>query len=189
MTIIGWTLDDGTLLPGARGARPHVHVTAGLDTLMRWPGAPAADTTWGGPVSAETLRRIACDAGVSLLLLDAHGVPLHVGREQRTVTPGIWAALVARDRGCVFPGCTRPASWCAAHHVIHWSDGGPTALINLSLLCGHHHRTVHHKGWGIRFADDGHPELIPPPWVDPLQQPQRNPYWRIRDRLPPPDGP
>jgi hypothetical protein len=188
MTIIGWTLDDGTLLPGARGARPHVHVTAGLDTLKNHPGAPAADLTWGGPISAETLRRIACDADLTVLLLDQHGVPLHVGREHRTVTPGIWAALVARDRGCSFPSCTRPPGWCQAHHARHWSDGGETALTNLVLLCGHHHRTVHHDGWHVRLAEDRHPEYIPPRWVDPHQQPQRNTFWRIRDRIPPPDG-
>jgi hypothetical protein len=180
---------DGGDLPSGRGARPHVQITAGLDTLLRLPHAPAADTTWGGPVSAETLRRIACDCQVSFVLLDGRGVPLDVGREHRTVTPGMWTALLARDRGCVFPGCSRPSEWCAAHHVRHWSDGGVTALGNLALLCGHHHRTVHHDGWTIRFSADGHPELIPPPWVDPDQTPRRNPHWRIRDRLPPPDPP
>jgi uncharacterized protein DUF222 len=180
---------DGGHLPASRGVRPHVSITAGLDTLLKLPGAPAADTTWGGPLSAETLRRIACDCDVRFLLLDQHGVPLHVGREHRIVTPGIWAALVVRDRGCVFPHCTRPTDWCAAHHVRFWTEGGETALDNLALLCGHHHRVVHHHGWNIRFGDDGHPELIPPPWVDPDQTPRRNSYWRIRDHLPPPDGP
>jgi hypothetical protein len=160
-------LDHGRLLPGARGARPHVSLTAGLDTLQRLAGAPAAELDWAGPVTAETLRRIACDALLRLVLLDGHGVPLHVGREHRTVTPGLWAALLIRDRGCVFPGCTRPASWCAAHHVVFWSDGGETKLDNLALLCDHHHRVVHHDGWHIQFGPDGHPELIPPPWIDP----------------------
>jgi hypothetical protein len=182
-------LDHGRLLPGARGARPHVSLTAGLDTLQRLAGAPAAELDWAGPVTAETLRRIACDALLRLVLLDGHGVPLHVGREHRTVTPGLWAALLIRDRGCVFPGCTRPASWCAAHHVVFWSDGGETKLDNLALLCDHHHRVVHHDGWHIQFAPDGHPQLIPPPWIDADQTPRRNTYWRIRDHLPPPDGP
>ena len=176
-------------LPTARGARPHVTITADLPTLLGLPGAPAADTTWGGPLSAETLRRLACDAGVSFVLLDQHGVPLDVGREQRTVTPGLWAALVVRDRGCVFPHCSRPADWTEAHHLQHWAHNGVTALGNLALLCGRHHRVVHHDGWDIRIAGDGHPELLPPPWIDPDRTPRRNPYWRIRDRLPPPGGP
>jgi Domain of unknown function (DUF222) len=175
-------------LPASRGVRPHVTISAGLETLLRMPHAPAADTTWGGPVSAETLRRIACDALVRFVLFDQQGVPLDVGREQRTVPPGMWAALVVRDRGCIWPGCTRPAEWCSAHHVHPWSDGGVTALGNLTLVCGPHHRAVHHTGWEIRFGDDGHPELLPPAWVDPQRRPRRNTYWRIRDRLPPPHG-
>jgi len=174
---------DAATLPTSRGARPHLAITAGLDTLLALPGAPAADTTWGGPVTAATLRRIACDAGVSLLLTDQHGVPLHVGRQARTVTPGIWAALLARDVGCVFPGCTRPAAWCQAHHRTHWADGGDTSLDNTVLLCGFHHRVVHHGDWQIRLGADRRPELIPPPWIDADQKPRRNTYW---DTRPPP---
>jgi hypothetical protein len=180
MEIIDRTLDAGDRLPTSRGARPHVTITAGLDVLLRLPGAPAADTTWGGPVSAETLRRISCDAGVSYVLTDQHGVPLDVGREQRTIPPGLWAALVIRDRGCVFPGCTRPPEWTQAHHIRHWCDGGPTCLGNLALLCHHHHRVVHHQSWDIVIADDGHPELIPPPWTDPDRKPRRNPHLHLR---------
>jgi hypothetical protein len=182
-------LDAGDRLPGSRGARPHLTITAGLEVLRGVPGAPAAESTGGQPLSAETLRRLACDAAITTVLVDGLGVPLDVGREQRTVTPGLWAALVIRDRGCVFAGCTRPVEWCEAHHVLPWSQGGPTALSNLALLCGRHHRVVHHDGWSIRFGDDRHPELIPPPWVDPDRTSQRNPYWRIRDHLPPPGGP
>ncbi|WP_242419678.1 HNH endonuclease signature motif containing protein, partial [Frankia sp. CpI1-P] len=35
--------------------------------------------------------------------------------------PHLRRALAARDRGCTFPGCDRPPSWCEAHHVIHWT--------------------------------------------------------------------
>ena len=34
--------------------------------------------------------------------------PLDVGRAMRTIPPAIRRALVARDRGCAFPGCNRP---------------------------------------------------------------------------------
>ncbi|HEX9313752.1 MAG TPA: HNH endonuclease signature motif containing protein, partial [Actinomycetota bacterium] len=44
-----------------------------------------------------------------------------------------------RDHHCTFPECDRPASWCDAHHVIHWTDGGRTDLSNLVLLCRRHH--------------------------------------------------
>jgi hypothetical protein len=120
------------------------------------------------------VRRIACDAGVSRVITDPASVPLDVGRETRTVTVGQWGALVVRDRGCAFPGCIRPPEWCIAHHILHWADGGPTDLDNLVLLCGFHHRRVHHQGWDIRIAADGHPEFIPPPWIDPNRTLRRN---------------
>jgi hypothetical protein len=139
-----------------------------------WAATPPGELGWGGPISAEAVRRIACDAGVSRVITDPASVPLDVGRETRTVTVGQWAALVVRDRGCAFPGCTRPPEWCIAHHILHWADGGTTDLDNLVLLCGFHHRRVHHHGWDIRIAADGHPEFIPPPWIDPNRTPRRN---------------
>jgi len=51
------------------------------------------------------------------------------------VSPAQRKALIVRDGGCIFPGCDRPASWCDAHHIIHWLDSGPTDLWNLCLLC------------------------------------------------------
>ncbi|WP_160312831.1 HNH endonuclease signature motif containing protein [Jiangella alkaliphila] len=176
-------MDAGDLLPGARGARPHLTITASLGTLRKQPGCPKAVSMWGTPITPEALRRLACDAGVSRVLTDPAGVPLDVGRQHRTVTHGQWVALVARDQGCAFPGCARPAAWTQAHHITHWADGGTTDLNNLVLLCGHHHRSVHHRGWTVRLGADGHPELIPPPWIDPARQPRRNIYHRLVDAV------
>ena len=52
-----------------------------------------------------------------------------------------------RDGGCTIPGCTAPAFWADAHHLIHWVDGGHTSLLNGALLCGRHHTIAHQKGW------------------------------------------
>jgi HNH endonuclease len=60
-------------------------------------------------------------------------------------------ALVVRDEHCAFPGCDRPQSWCDAHHVVHWADGGETNLDNLLLLCRPHHRMLH-NGFGVEMA-------------------------------------
>lgn len=174
-------MDAGDMLPGARGARPHITVIATLGTLRKEPGCPKAVSMWGTPITPEALRRLACGADVSRVLADPAGVPLDVGRLYRTVTPGQWIALVARDKGCAFPGCSRPAAWTQAHHIKHWADGGTTDLANLVLLCGYHHRSVHHRGWTVRMRADGHPEFIPPPWIDPDQQPRRNTYHRVVD--------
>ncbi|NED98147.1 DUF222 domain-containing protein [Phytoactinopolyspora alkaliphila] len=155
------------------------------DTWAHRFGVAPAELAWSGPISTEAARRLSCDAAVIPIVLDTDGVPLRVGRTERTVTPGIWTALIARDRGCAFPGCTRPPAWCHAHHITHWADGGPTNLDNLTLLCGHHHRTIHHRGWDVHTGADGHPDFLPPPWVDPERTPRRNTRPR-HDHQPPP---
>ena len=109
------------------------------------------------------VRRLACHAQVIPGVLDSDGMVLDVGRAQRLVTIAIWLALILRDQHCAFPGCTRPPSMCHAHHIVHWADGGPTSLTNLVLLCGEHHRVIHHTPWQVRLARDGRPEFLPPP--------------------------
>jgi predicted restriction endonuclease len=66
-------------------------------------------------------------------------------------------AVFVRDRHCRFPGCDRPHTWCDAHHMIHWADGGPTAVHNLLLLCRRHHRLVHRGGGFALELVDGRP--------------------------------
>jgi hypothetical protein len=98
------------------------------------------------------------------VVLGSRGEVLDLGRTTRTVTVPIWNALVTRDQHCAFPGCTRPPLMCHAHHLHHWADGGATKPSNLVLVCGHHHRTLHHTPWQARIdPTDHHPEFSPPP--------------------------
>ncbi len=108
----------------------------------------------GHGVSAETSRRLACDAAIVGILDGADGEPLSIGRKRRSVPPAMRRALKARDRGCRFPGCTR-TRFVDAHHVRHWADGGETRLDNLVELCRHHHRLVHEGGFGCERGKDG----------------------------------
>jgi hypothetical protein len=119
-------------------------------------GRVTAETTWGAVLGGSAVRRLACDASLVRVVLDADSQPLDVGRRSRTVPAAIRTALVVRDGGCVFPGCDRPPPWTDAHHVLHWADGGPTSLDNLILLCRRHHRTVHEGHWQILRDPDGH---------------------------------
>ena len=106
-----------------------------------------------GGVSAETSRRIACDASRVLMVHDETGRILDVGRKTRTISPALRRALDHRDGGCRFPGCS--LTFCDAHHVEHWADGGETRLDNLVLLCRRHHRLVHEEGYSVVLGDDG----------------------------------
>jgi len=150
-------------------------------------GVAPGDVIWGGAISAAAARRIACCAGIQRILLDPAGAVLDVGREYRTATPAQFAALIARDGGCAFPGCTRPASWCIAHHIIHWADGGETNLDNLVLLCTWHHTVVHNHGWDVQLGSDRLPDFYPPPWVDPDREPRRNTRPRYQQTVIVPD--
>ncbi len=128
--------------------RPRVDllVTVGLDRLRVHPATGSAEpcrTSEGAELPVATARRLACDAGVLPVVLGSAGEVLDVGRRSRTVPTAIRNALVVRDGGCTHPGCSAPVSWCDAHHVVHWADGGPTSLDNLVLLCSAHHHLVH----------------------------------------------
>ena len=94
-----------------------------------------------------------CDATVARIITDPDGYPLDVGHETRLINPGLRAALITRDGGCVVEGCTIPASWSDAHHVIPWSAGGETALSNLALTCRRHHRGIHACIWTITYTN------------------------------------
>jgi hypothetical protein len=156
---------DTEAQPESHGARPRVGVFIDLESLQQDSddtGQPAM-TDDGLRLSHAAVRRLACDADILPICLGTQGQPLDVGRTQRLVTTAIWLALIARDRHCAFPGCTRPPVMCHAHHITHWADGGPTSLNNLVMLCGHHHRTIHDTAWQVRLATDGRPEFRPPP--------------------------
>ncbi len=71
----------------------------------------------GTVLHPETIRRLACDASVTRIVLAPDSQPLDIGRKTRVVPAGMRRALVARDRGCNQAGCDRPARWCDAHHI------------------------------------------------------------------------
>ncbi|NYH44703.1 hypothetical protein HNR22_004430 [Micromonospora jinlongensis] len=163
-------------LPEHGGDPAQIIVTTSFDALAGQLRAGTLDT--GLHLTPKTVRRLACDAAILPAVLGGTGQVLDVGRQRRLITGPLRRALVLRDGGCAFPGCDRPPRWCDAHHIHHWADGGPTNLDNAVLLCGHHHRHLHHNDWTVRLSDDNHPEFIPPAWLDPDQLPRRNHYHR-----------
>ncbi|HEX4103422.1 MAG TPA: DUF222 domain-containing protein [Pseudonocardiaceae bacterium] len=158
--------------PSTAGEPPHLTVTIDWDALRTGLGVATLD--YGTHITATEARRSACDAKIIPVVLGGKSEPLDVGRAMRTVPLSIRRALVARDRGCVFPGCDRPPGMCQAHHRRHWVDGGETSVENCVLLCETHHRHVHHTGWEILIRH-GHVEFIPPQVIDPTRTPLHNP--------------
>ena len=115
----------------------------------------------GPRVSAETSRRICCDAGISVLSEDEDGTPLNIGRKTRVIPPAMRRALKSRDKNCRFPGCAH-RYFIDGHHIKHWSDGGESSLDNLVQLCRHHHRLVHEGGFACQKNAEGKLEFRNP---------------------------
>jgi hypothetical protein len=140
--------------PGAPGERYQVvvHVDA---AVLADPEQPGQSVLEGGEhVSAETSRRLTCDASRVMMRHGGDGNVVEVGARTRTIPPALRRALHRRDPTCRFPGCN--VGFGQGHHVQHWAQGGPTTMSNLVLLCHRHHRAVHEGGYQVvRGADGG----------------------------------
>src|SRR5437879_3547655 len=175
--VVTQVLDSGRL-PVRGGQRPHLTITATLETLRGDPAAPAGLLDWGFPISGKALRRIASDAELTPILLSRKGDPLHVGRKYRTATPKMRKALAQRDRKCVWPGCSNPPDWCQGHHADRpWALGGGTEVEGMSLLCGNHHGKLD-RGWRLQRASAG--------WVAHPPPRRSGPVWGPAIHDPPP---
>ncbi|MDH3223454.1 MAG: HNH endonuclease [Gemmatimonadota bacterium] len=141
---------------GSRADRTQVVLHVEASTLSGEGEPGTSELEDGTRVSAETSRRMACDAGRVRMVHDSTGRTLSVSRRTRTVPPAIRRALEARDRGCRFPGCG--LRFTEAHHVHHWAQGGDTSLANLVLLCRRHHRAVHEGG--VRVCIDRQQQVV-----------------------------
>ena len=163
-------------VPERGGRRPHLNVIIRLEDLQN--RARAAMLDFGGTLSPQSLRQLACDAAIIPVVLNGTGQPLDVGRLTRVVPDGIRRAVTARDNGCA--RCGRPPSWCEIHHVQPWETGGTTTVENCVMLCRPCHRLIHHTDWQVHM-NDGRPEFIPPDWIDPDRQPRHRPMIHLLD--------
>ncbi|WP_344231683.1 HNH endonuclease signature motif containing protein [Kribbella hippodromi] len=154
-------------VPG-HGPKPQISVTIDFDDLRTATTNATGALVFGERLSAATVRRLACDADVLPLVLGSKSQPLDVGTTQRLVTRPIRRALNARDKGCVI--CNAPPIMCEAHHIIHWADGGITAISNLALLCKRHHLDLHSGHWQIRILN-GVVQVTHPTWSTPTHIP------------------
>ena len=145
-----------------------VHVDA---PVLADPDSPGQSVLEGGEhVSAETSRRLACDASRVVMQHARDGRVVEVAARTRTIPPAIRRALQHRDRGCRFPGCHVRVG--QGHHIHHWARGGPTTLSNRTMLCQRHHRAVHEEGYQVEREAGGelqfrrpNGELLPDvPW-------------------------
>ena len=139
------------------GRRYEVVLTIDRNELAAQQSAGGAryhvEPDWG--IDEEDARQIACDADLTEFIEDARGNLLNYERRRRIVPGPLLRALRLRDQNrCRFPGCAHQR-YVEAHHVKHWIDGGETCLENLVLLCGAHHRLLHHGAFHVVIEDGG----------------------------------
>jgi Domain of unknown function (DUF222)/HNH endonuclease len=159
-------------LPDSGGTPATVIVTIDYNHLAARTGH--AVTTDGTPIPAARLLELADQADIIPTVLTSSGAVLSLGRSRRIASRAQTLALVARDSGCSFPGCSHPPEFCERHHIREWADGGPTDLDNLTLLCRYHHHNFASRGWTCRLNPDGIPAWLPPRHIDPTQTPLIN---------------
>ncbi len=135
--------------------------------------------TAGNPLSRTLIRFVLAAGFVRAIEFSETFDPLRVGTTLRYANRHQRRALAIRDGGCTFPGCTRKAEQTDAHHVEKWHDHdddcpedcgeeGPTDIENLVLLCRHHHRITHLRGWEMtRYRDPLAPGEIRFQWHTP----------------------
>jgi hypothetical protein len=183
LTILAETALHHGIDPGTTGERYQVvvHVDAPVLSDPDHDGQSVLED--GARVSAETSRRLACDASLVVMRHDEHGQLLEVGARTRAIPPALRRALTHRDRGCRFPGCS--VAFGEGHHVRHWANGGPTTLSNLATLCRRHHRAVHEEGYQVTSQADGtlvfrRPDGRPLPHVPAASLVPRDPAGTLR---------
>lgn len=137
-------------------ARTTVNVHVDIRDLVT--GEGSGELASGGVITAEGVRKLACDGKVRWMFRDERGL-LGIGMSDRGIPEPMATYLRNRDGGCRFGGCSR-TRYLDAHHIVHWANGGPTNVSNLIMLCHQHHSLIHEGGWHI----EGSPE--PGPGVD-----------------------
>ncbi|MCL2515877.1 MAG: HNH endonuclease [Microbacteriaceae bacterium] len=139
--------------PDMGGDHPAVWVSvtaselAAGEGLAFYAGTPEA-------VPAREAVQAACAGGTQTVVFDEDGSVLRLGRQVRAFTRRQRRAIALRDGGsCVIPGCSIPAQWCEAHHVVAFRDGGRTDVDNGVLLCWFHHREIDSGPWRVRMRN------------------------------------
>ena len=110
--------------------------------------ADGVEIEGGTAAGSEILDKLACNGSLEVLKTQ-DGKPLSLGRRSRVISKKLRRFVMHRDGSCTADGCTSRYR-LQAHHIVPWSEGGPTDSENLTTLCWFHHHVVIH-GWGYRI--------------------------------------
>jgi hypothetical protein len=141
-------------------------VTDAYNHASARPGTPLPAEAWEALQYALARRAIRFASGPGALAsalrrgllgkpLNTRSAILDIGYAD-TIPDYIRKAVIARDKGCAWPGCNRRPAHCDVHHVKHKKHGGKTSSTDCVMLCQYHHDIcVHRLGWEIELLPDG----------------------------------
>jgi hypothetical protein len=142
-------------------------VTGAYNHASATPGTPLPPEAWEALQYALARRAIGFVSGpgalASALRRNLLGKPLNTRSAvldigyANDIPDYIRKAVIARDKGCAWPGgCNRRPAACDVHHVKHKRHGGKTSSTDCVLLCQYHHDIcIHRLGWEIELLPDG----------------------------------
>ncbi|WP_196809511.1 HNH endonuclease signature motif containing protein [Nocardia sp. 348MFTsu5.1] len=144
-------------------------------------GSGVAYTATGTILPIGDAVKLAVRSDKSLAIFENHSNEvLYFGRARRLASESQRLAMFAAHRGCSTPGCSNPAMWAEAHHVLAWLLGGFTDIVNEAPACPQHHKLI---GPGVNQwqtvmltegPDAGRCAWIPPVFIDPERKPMVN---------------
>ena len=182
-------------------ARVMLHLYMQASTLAGLDQRPATLLGYGS-IGAEQARRLAEDAALTRILTDPFtGEIKAIDLPSYRVPKVLKAAVQARDRTCVFPGCDVPAFDAQLDHIDPHPFArrlkvalatGRTSFVNLHSLCLRHHYLKTHGGWIIQDTPGSRLEFISPTGHSYRRNPEWGPplgFWRDHDPTVPIDQP
>jgi uncharacterized protein DUF222 len=141
------------LLGKPSNVRVQLQVTVPVSTVMGLDDQPG-ELAGYGPLDATTTRALAGDATWRRLLTDERGTLLEVGRRTYRPPAALRDFVQARDKTCVFPGCSVPAHRADLDHTTAFPTG-PTTAGNLGVMCRAHHRLKQDPRWTVAQPTPG----------------------------------
>ncbi len=144
-------------MPTTRDGTGRPEYVAVIDADAPDQTGPVAEFAIAIEIPARILAELAGDADTHAIIV-RNGVVLHapgqldLGRTTRLANRAQRRALRGLYKHCAIPGCTVAYDRCKLHHIIWWTNGGPTDLANLLPVCSHHHTKIHHDGWIIELG-------------------------------------
>ena len=144
------------------GGRPSADIT--IVQHLSADGTDAfAEIAGGGVIPPSVLEEYFCNARIKGVVFSHEGLPLWHSHPKRLATKAQVSALRALYGAC--GGCGADMWVCQAHHIRPVSQGGPTNIDNMMLLCWACHQKVHHHGWRVVPDARGLHTIAPPEWI------------------------